>query len=53
MPFSILQIIEVLEFIAKHEAIELPPKLAENIAEKAKHNVRQAIRSFEATWQSK
>lgn len=53
MPFSILQIVEVLEFIAKHEAIELPPRLAENMAEKAKHSVRQAIRSFEATWKLK
>ncbi|RVX14514.1 Replication factor C subunit 3 [Vitis vinifera] len=44
------EIVEVLEFIAKHEAIELPPRLAENMAEKAKHSVRQAIRSFEATW---
>eukprot|EP00261_Vitis_vinifera_P039288 XP_019080531.1 PREDICTED: replication factor C subunit 3-like isoform X3 [Vitis vinifera] len=44
------KIVEVLEFIAKHEAIELPPRLAENMAEKAKHSVRQAIRSFEATW---
>ncbi|XP_034676552.1 replication factor C subunit 3-like [Vitis riparia] len=47
------EIVEVLEFIAKHEAIELPPRLAENMAEKAKHSVRQAIRSFEATWKLK
>ncbi|KAJ9707196.1 hypothetical protein PVL29_002270 [Vitis rotundifolia] len=46
-----LLIIEVLEFIAKCEGIELPPRLAENIAEKSKHSVQQAIRSFEATWQ--
>eukprot|EP00261_Vitis_vinifera_P040599 XP_019081842.1 PREDICTED: replication factor C subunit 3 [Vitis vinifera] len=48
---SKVQIIEVLEFIAKCEGIELPPRLAENIAEKSKHSIQQAIRSFEATWQ--
>uniref|UniRef100_F6HT79 Uncharacterized protein n=1 Tax=Vitis vinifera TaxID=29760 RepID=F6HT79_VITVI len=48
-----LLIIEVLEFIAKCEGIELPPRLAENIAEKSKHSIQQAIRSFEATWQLK
>ena len=49
----ILQIIKVLEFIANCEGIELPPRLAENIAEESKHSIQQAIRSFEATWQLK
>ncbi|RVW50006.1 Replication factor C subunit 3 [Vitis vinifera] len=51
LPPSKEQIIKVLEFIAKCEGIELPPRLAENIAEKSKHSIQQAIRSFEATWQ--
>ncbi|KAL6348657.1 hypothetical protein AAG906_016187 [Vitis piasezkii] len=51
LPPSKEQIIKVLEFIAKSEGIELPPRLAENIAEKSKHSIQQAIRSFEATWQ--
>ncbi|KVH88086.1 DNA polymerase III, clamp loader complex, gamma/delta/delta subunit, C-terminal, partial [Cynara cardunculus var. scolymus] len=48
---STFQIIEVLEFIAKKEEIELPKQLAERIAINSKNNLRQAIRSFEATWQ--
>ncbi|WJZ82709.1 hypothetical protein VitviT2T_002444 [Vitis vinifera] len=51
LPPSKEQIIKVLEFIAKSEGIELPPRLAENIAEKSKHSIQQAIHSFEATWQ--
>ncbi|KAI3681407.1 hypothetical protein L6452_36202 [Arctium lappa] len=44
------EIIEVLEFIAEKEEIELPKQLAERIAINSKNNLRQAIRSFEATW---
>nr|GMD31722.1 replication factor C subunit 3-like [Ipomoea batatas] len=44
------EIINVLEFIAKQEGVELPPPLAEKFANSAKRNLRQAIRSFEATW---
>lgn len=49
---SVLQIVETLNFIAKQEDIELPYQLAKKIAEKSKHCLQQAIRSFEATWQS-
>ncbi|KAA8520346.1 hypothetical protein F0562_014602 [Nyssa sinensis] len=52
LPPSSKEIIEVLEFIAKQEGIELPGKLAENIANKSNNNLRQTIRSFEATWHS-
>ncbi|PWA95329.1 DNA polymerase III, clamp loader complex, gamma/delta/delta subunit, C-terminal [Artemisia annua] len=45
------EIVEVLEFIARKEEIELSRDLAERIAVKSKNNLRQAIRSFEATWQ--
>ncbi|KAF8380707.1 hypothetical protein HHK36_028197 [Tetracentron sinense] len=51
LPPSNKEIVEVLEFIAKEEGIELPHKLAVRIAENSKHNLRQAIRSFEASWQ--
>nr|GMD38196.1 replication factor C subunit 3-like [Ipomoea batatas] len=44
------EIINVLEFIAKQEGVELPHPLAEKFANSAKRNLRQAIRSFEATW---
>nr|GLL34515.1 uncharacterized protein LOC109156076 isoform X2 [Ipomoea trifida] len=44
------EIINVLEFIAKQEGVELPRPLAEKFANSAKRNLRQAIRSFEATW---
>ncbi|RZC57259.1 hypothetical protein C5167_004564 [Papaver somniferum] len=40
----------VLKFIAEKECIQLQTQLAERIAENSKHNLRQAIRSFEATW---
>ncbi|KAJ0053267.1 hypothetical protein Pint_00004 [Pistacia integerrima] len=50
-PPSKQEIVEVLEFIAKQEGIELPHKFAEKIANKSKNNLRQAIRSFEASWQ--
>ncbi|KAL2478629.1 replication factor C subunit 3-like [Forsythia ovata] len=44
------EIVQVLEFIAKQEGIQLPHRLAFNIASSSKNNLRQAIRSFEATW---
>ncbi|KAL8495831.1 hypothetical protein ACS0TY_019805 [Phlomoides rotata] len=47
---SIEEIVEVLTFIAKKEGIQLPPPLACKIANNSKNNLRQAIRSFEATW---
>ncbi|XP_040998713.1 uncharacterized protein LOC121244619 isoform X1 [Juglans microcarpa x Juglans regia] len=50
VPPSRKEIVEVLEFIAKQEGIELPHRLAEKFAEKSKNNLRQAIRSFEASW---
>lgn len=43
---------EVLEFIADQEGVGLTRHLAERIAENSKHNLRQAIRSFEASWKS-
>uniref|UniRef100_A0A7N0VK72 Uncharacterized protein n=1 Tax=Kalanchoe fedtschenkoi TaxID=63787 RepID=A0A7N0VK72_KALFE len=48
------QIVEVLEFKAKHEGIELSlvPWLTK-MAVSSKNNLRQAIRSFEATWRHK
>ncbi|KAM7508924.1 hypothetical protein LguiA_019377 [Lonicera macranthoides] len=52
LPPSNQEIVEVLEFIAKQEGIELPHKLAETIASNSNNNLRQAIRSLEATWQS-
>ncbi|KAI9397872.1 hypothetical protein POPTR_003G093400v4 [Populus trichocarpa] len=53
LPPSDEQIVEVLHFIAKKQDIELPDQLANNIAEKSKRCLQQAIRSFEATWHSK
>ncbi|KAI4353954.1 hypothetical protein L6164_002870 [Bauhinia variegata] len=47
------EIVKVLEFIGHKEGIELPHNLAVKIVEKAKNNLRQAIRSFEATCQNK
>ncbi|KAK6162751.1 hypothetical protein DH2020_002592 [Rehmannia glutinosa] len=47
---SIEEILEVLGFIAKREGIEIPHQLAYKIAINSKNNLRQAIRSFEATW---
>ncbi|KAJ8573438.1 hypothetical protein K7X08_009949 [Anisodus acutangulus] len=44
------EIVDVLEFIAKREGIELPHQMAARIASNSKSNLRQAIRSFEATW---
>ncbi|CAK7356119.1 unnamed protein product [Dovyalis caffra] len=53
LPPSNEQIVEVLNFIAKQQDIELPDQLANNIAEKSNYCLQQAIRSFEATWHSK
>ncbi|KAK2650932.1 hypothetical protein Ddye_018421 [Dipteronia dyeriana] len=50
-PPSKQEIVQVVEFIAKQQGIELPHKFAEKIAENSKNNLRQAIRSFEASWQ--
>ncbi|KAL8042488.1 hypothetical protein ABFX02_09G054400 [Erythranthe guttata] len=47
---SVEEILEVLAFIAKREGIQLPQQLAYKIAINSKNNLRQAIRSFEATW---
>ncbi|XP_052192541.1 uncharacterized protein LOC127801425 isoform X2 [Diospyros lotus] len=52
LPPSNEEIVEVLEFIAKQEGIYLSNQLAERIANNSKNNLRQAIRSFEATWQA-
>ncbi|GFY92095.1 plant invertase/pectin methylesterase inhibitor superfamily protein [Actinidia rufa] len=52
LPPSNEEIAEVLEFIAKQEEIELPHQLAKKIANNSKNNLRQAIRSFEATWKA-
>nr|TKS02083.1 hypothetical protein D5086_0000166760 [Populus alba] len=49
-PPSKREVVQVLEFIAEQEGIELPYPLAEKIADKSKNNLRQAIRSFEASW---
>ncbi|XP_058085454.1 replication factor C subunit 3-like isoform X2 [Magnolia sinica] len=51
LPPSKEEIVEVLEYIAEQEGVELPHHLAERIAENSKQNLRQAIRSFEATRQ--
>ncbi|XP_065856960.1 replication factor C subunit 3-like [Euphorbia lathyris] len=45
------EILEVLDFIAKQEGIEVPRKFAERIAEHSKNNFRQAIRALEASWE--
>ncbi|KAF6140961.1 hypothetical protein GIB67_030172 [Kingdonia uniflora] len=51
LPPSNKEIIEVLEFIAEKEGISLPHQLAQRFAVNSKQNLRQAIRSFEASWQ--
>ncbi|KAH9788913.1 hypothetical protein KPL71_011010 [Citrus sinensis] len=51
LPPSKQEIVEVLEFIAEQEGIQLPHQLAEKIADNSKNNLRQAIRSFEASRQ--
>ncbi|KAF2289313.1 hypothetical protein GH714_034531 [Hevea brasiliensis] len=44
------EIVEVLEYIAEQEGIKLPQQFAESIAINSKNNLRQAIRSLEASW---
>ncbi|CAK9140452.1 unnamed protein product [Ilex paraguariensis] len=51
LPPSNDEIVEVLNFIAKQEGINLPHQIAMKIANNSMNNLRQAIRSFEATWQ--
>ncbi|KAI4356219.1 hypothetical protein L6164_000258 [Bauhinia variegata] len=46
-------IVSFLKFIGQQEEIELPHNLAVKIVEKSKNNLRQAIRSFDATCQNK
>ncbi|XP_062099839.1 replication factor C subunit 3-like [Humulus lupulus] len=50
LPPSRTEIIKVLKLIAEKEGIDVPQKLAEKITDASKKNLRQAIRSFEATW---
>ncbi|CAI9786068.1 unnamed protein product [Fraxinus pennsylvanica] len=50
LPPSIEEIVEVLELIATQEGIHLPNQLAVKFANNSNNNLRQAIRSFEATW---
>ncbi|XP_071724554.1 replication factor C subunit 3-like [Rutidosis leptorrhynchoides] len=51
-PPSKQEVVKVLEFIAEKEGIELPHRFAESITENSNKNLRQAIRSFEATWRA-
>lgn len=44
---------EVLEFIAKQQGFDLSKRLAERIADNSKNNLRQAIRSLEASWKKR
>ncbi|XP_042402243.1 replication factor C subunit 3-like isoform X1 [Zingiber officinale] len=48
----VFQIVQVLEFIGNQESIYLPKHMSKIIAENSKNNLRQAIRSFEASWKS-
>ncbi|XP_037427568.1 replication factor C subunit 5-like [Triticum dicoccoides] len=52
-PPSFDEMIKVLEFIAMKEGVDLPRGIASRIAVRAGNNLRQAIRSFEATWRAK
>ncbi|PWZ55874.1 Replication factor C subunit 3 [Zea mays] len=51
-PPSFDEIINVLEYIATQESIDLPRDLARRITVGANNNLRQTIRSFEATWKA-
>ncbi|CAN6311785.1 unnamed protein product [Urochloa humidicola] len=51
-PPSFDEIVKVLEYIATQEGIDLPRDLARRIIVSASNNLRQAIRSFEATWKA-
>ncbi|KAG7028697.1 Replication factor C subunit 3, partial [Cucurbita argyrosperma subsp. argyrosperma] len=42
--------VEVLEYIAKQQEFDLSRRMAERIADNSKNNLRQAIRSLEASW---
>ncbi|XP_042017271.1 replication factor C subunit 3-like [Salvia splendens] len=44
------EILKVLASIAHQEGIKLPQQLADKITQNSRNNLRQAIRSFEATW---
>ncbi|KAL1562031.1 replication factor C subunit 3-like isoform X2 [Salvia divinorum] len=44
------EIVGVLNFIAENEGIQLHHQLAYKIVSSSQNNLRQAIRSFEATW---
>ncbi|XP_074586280.1 replication factor C subunit 3-like [Curcuma longa] len=46
------EIVQVLEYIGSQESIYLPKHISKIIAENSKNNLRQAIRSFEASWKS-
>uniref|UniRef100_A0A0E0BE44 Replication factor C C-terminal domain-containing protein n=1 Tax=Oryza glumipatula TaxID=40148 RepID=A0A0E0BE44_9ORYZ len=52
-PPSSDEIIKVLEYIAVQESIDLPRDIARRITMSSGNNLRQAIRSFEATWKAK
>ncbi|XP_022946202.1 replication factor C subunit 3-like [Cucurbita moschata] len=49
-PPSKQEIVEVLEYIAKQQEFDLSRRMAERIADNSKNNLRQAIRSLEASW---
>ncbi|XP_028783654.1 uncharacterized protein LOC114739742, partial [Neltuma alba] len=49
----LLKIVEVLKYIGKEERKELPLEFLTKVVEKSKNNLRQAIRSLEATCQNK
>uniref|UniRef100_A0A0E0IWW1 Replication factor C C-terminal domain-containing protein n=1 Tax=Oryza nivara TaxID=4536 RepID=A0A0E0IWW1_ORYNI len=51
-PPSSDEIIKVLEYIAVQESIDLPRDIARRITMSSGNNLRQAIRSFEATWKA-
>lgn len=45
--FLFCQIVNVLEFIAKKEGLQLPAGFAARIAEKSNRSLRRAVLSFE------
>lgn len=48
-----MQIVDILKLIAKEESIELSSNFATKIARHSNNNLRQAIRSLEATCRNK
>lgn len=52
-PPSTQEIVEVLKYIGKEEGKELSPEFLVKVVEKSKNNLRQAIRSLEATCRNK